>query len=52
MQGVDTVCTLPTWLDKPPMIGDRVIIKIYKIVPEKRKIYGSIIKVIGSDVNE
>ncbi len=51
-QGVDTVCTLPTWLDRPPLPGDKVIIKIYKIVPEKRKIYSSLVKVIGSDVNE
>ena len=52
MQGVDSVCTLPTWLDRPPLPGDKVIIKIYKIVPEKRKIYSSLVKVIGSDVNE
>lgn len=51
-QGVDTVCTLPTWLDRPPLPGDKVIIKIYKIVPEKRKIYSSLVKVIGSDANE
>lgn len=45
-QGVDTVCILPTWLDRPPLPGDKVIIKIYKIIPEKRKIYSSLIKVI------
>ena len=51
-QGVDTVCTLPTWLDRPPFPKEKVIIKIYKIVPEKRKIYSSLIKIIGSDANE
>lgn len=30
----------------------KVIIKIYKIVPEKRKIYSSLIKILGSDTNE
>ena len=51
-QGVDTVCTLPTWLDRPPFPGEKVIIKIYKIVPEKRKIYSSLVKIMGSDANE
>lgn len=51
-QGVDTVCTLPTWLDRPPFPGEKVIIKIYKIVPEKRKIYSSLIKILGSDTSE
>lgn len=51
-QGVDTVCTLPTWLDRPPFPGEKVIIKIYKILPEKRKIYSSLVKIIGSDTNE
>ena len=51
-QGVDTVCTLHTWLDRPPFPKEKVIIKIYKIVPEKRKIYSSLVKIIGSDANE
>lgn len=51
-QGVDTVCTLPTWLDRPPFPGEKVIIKIYKIVPEKRKIYSFLIKILGSDTSE
>ena len=51
-QGVDTVCTLPTWLDRPPLPRDKVIIKVYKIIPEKRKIYSSLVKVIGSDAND
>ena len=51
-QGVDTVCTLPTWLDRPPFPGEKVIIKIYKIVPEKRKIYSSLVKILGSDTSE
>lgn len=32
--------------------GEKVIIKIYKIIPEKRKIYSSLIKIIGSDASE
>lgn len=51
-QGVDTVCTLPTWLDRPPFPGEKVIVKIYKIVTEKRKIYSSLVKIIGSDASE
>lgn len=51
-QGVDTVCTLPTWLDRPPLPKEKVIVKIYKIVPEKRKIYSSLVKILGSDVDE
>lgn len=51
-QGVDTVCTLPTWLDRPPFPGEKVIIKIYKIIPEKRKIYSSLVKIIGCDASE
>lgn len=51
-QGVDTVCTLPTWLDRPPLPKEKVIVRIYKIVPEKRKIYSSLVKIIGSDTSE
>ena len=50
-QGVDTSCILPTWLDRPPLIGEKVVIKIYKIIPEKRRIYGSLVKIIGDDAN-
>ena len=51
-QGVDTICTLPAWLDRPPLPGEKVIIKIYKMIPEKRKIYSSLVQIIGSDDNE
>lgn len=51
-QGVDTICSLPTWLDTPPLTDDKVIIKIYKIVPEKRRVFGSLVKVMGSDEND
>lgn len=51
-QGVDTVCTLPTWLDRPPFPGEKVIVKIYKIVPERRKIYSSLIKIVGGEADE
>ena len=30
----------------------KVIIKIYKIVPEKRKVYSSLVKIIGGDASE
>lgn len=52
VQGVDTICTLPIWLDRPPMPGDKVVIKITKIAPEKRKVYSTLVKVIGSDVDD
>jgi len=48
-QGVDTICTLPTWLDRPPLIGEKVVVRVYKIIPEKRKIYSSLIRIIGSE---
>lgn len=51
-QGVDAVCLLPTWLDRPPFIGDQVIIRISKIVPEKRMVYSSLVKIVGSDAND
>ncbi len=51
-QGVDTICILPNWLDRPPLPGEKVVIKIYKIVPEKRKIYSSLVKIIGGDASE
>ena len=51
-QGIDAVCLLPTWLDRPPFIGDQVIIRISKIVPEKRRVYSSLVKIIGSDAND
>lgn len=51
-QGIDTICILPTWLDRPPLPGDKVVVKIYKIMPEKRKVYSTLIKVIGSDASE
>lgn len=51
-QGVDTICTLPQWLDIPPMPGDKVIIKIYKILPERRKIYSSLVKIVRSGLSE
>ena len=51
-QGIDTVCILPNWLDRPPLPEEKVVIKIYKIVPEKRKIYSSLVKIIGGDASE
>lgn len=45
-QGVDTLTTLPNGLNIPPLPGDEVIIKISKIIPEKRKIYSSYIETI------
>lgn len=47
-QGIDTICSLPAWLDVPPMYGDKVIVQIYKISSEKRRVYSVLVKVIGS----
>ena len=51
-QGIDTICILPTWLNRPPFPGEKVIVKIYKLIPEKRKVYSSLVKIIGSDASE
>ena len=40
------MATLPVWLEMPPMPGDTIIIKIKKIIPEKRKIYSSLLKIV------
>lgn len=48
-QGVDTICTLPTWLDRPPLIGEKVVIQVVKIIPEKRKIYSSLLRIVGGE---
>ena len=45
-QGVDTLTTLPNGLDVPPLPGDEVIIKINRIIPERRKIYSTYIETI------
>lgn len=45
-QGIDTMASLPNWMETPPMPGDKVIVKVKKIQPEKRKIYSSLLKVV------
>lgn len=45
-QGIDTMATLPVWLEMPPLPNDTIIVKIKKIVPEKRKIYSSLLKIV------
>ena len=45
-QGIDTMATLPVWLEMPPLPGDMIIVKIKKIIPEKRKIYSSLLKIV------
>lgn len=40
------MATLPVWLEMPPMPGDTIIVKIKKIIPEKRKIYSSLLKIV------
>ena len=45
-QGIDTMATLPVWLERPPLPGDMIIVKVKKIIPEKRKIYSSILKIV------
>ena len=46
MQGIDTMASLPVWLKIPPLPNDTVVVKIKKIIPEKRKIYSSLIKIV------
>lgn len=48
-QGIDTMATLPVWLEIPPMPGDSIVVKIKKIIPEKRKIYSSLIKIVRKE---
>lgn len=45
-QGIDTMATLPVWLEIPPMPNDMIIVRIKKILPERRKIYSSLIKIV------
>lgn len=45
-QGIDTMATLPNWMEIPPTPGDKVIIRIKKIQTEKRKIYSSLLKIV------
>lgn len=45
-QGIDTMATLPVWLEMPPLPGDTIIVKVKKIIPEKRKIYSSLLKIV------
>lgn len=45
-QGIDTMSSLPNWMEMPPSPGDKVITRIKKIQPEKRKIYSSLLKVV------
>ena len=45
-QGIDTMATLPVWLEIPPLPGDTIIVKVKKIMPEKRKIYSSLLKIV------
>lgn len=45
-QGIDTMASLPNWMETPPMPGDKVIVKVKKIQTEKRKIYSSLLKVV------
>ena len=45
-QGIDTMATLPNWMEIPPTPGDKVIIKIKKIQIERRKIYSSLLKIV------
>ncbi len=45
-QGIDTMATLPVWLEMPPLPGDTIVVKVKKIIPEKRKIYSSLLKIV------
>lgn len=45
-QGIDTMATLPVWLEIPPLPGDTILVKVKKIIPERRKIYSSLLKIV------
>lgn len=45
-QGIDTMATLPPWMEMPPAPGDTVVVRIKIMHPEKRKIYSSLLKVV------
>ena len=45
-QGIDTMATLPVWLEMPPLPGDLILVRVKKILPEERKIYSSLIKIV------
>lgn len=51
-QGIDTMATLPNWMELPPTPGDKVIVKIKKILSEKRKIYSSLLKIVRRETFE
>ena len=40
------MATLPVWLEMPPLPNDIIIVKVKKIIPEKRKIYSSLLKIV------
>ena len=40
------MATLPVWLEMPPLPGDTILVRVKKIIPEKRKIYSSLLKII------
>ena len=40
------MATLPVWLEMPPLPGDTIIVKVKKIMPEKGKIYSSLLKIV------
>ncbi len=51
-QGIDTMATLPNWMEMPPIIGDKVVVKIKKIQEGKRKIYSSLLKIVRRETFE
>ena len=44
------MATLPVWLEIPPLPGDEIIVKIKKIIPEKRKIYSFLVKIVRREI--
>lgn len=51
-QGIDTMATLPNWMEMPPTPNDKVIVRIKKIQPERRKIYSSLLKIVRRGICE
>lgn len=51
-QGIDSMATLPNWMEIPPTPKDKVIVRIKKIQTEKRKIYSSLLKIVRRETFE
>ena len=44
------MATLPVCLEIPPLPGDTILVKVKKIIPERRKIYSSLLKIVRREI--